>query len=67
MNLPREPDSQDEAGEELTPPPWPRKRQDIAALLWASFLTAAAGTMLFFAFVDPAEMMVEADGPAGYL
>lgn len=36
--------------------PWSRKAQIIAAVLWTSFLSAAAATMLFFAFVDPADM-----------
>jgi hypothetical protein len=36
--------------------PWGRRAQVIAAVLWTSFLTAAAATMLFFAFVDPADM-----------
>lgn len=54
---PPDPDPDEDLEEELPPPrPWPQGRQDLAALLWASFLTAAAGTMLFFAFVDPAEM-----------
>ena len=46
-------------GEEPEPAarPWSPARQAVAALLWASFLAAACGTMLFFAFVDPAEMM----------
>lgn len=51
-----EPD--DELEEDVPPPPpWSRGKQDVAAVLWASFLTAAVGTMLFFAFVDPAEML----------
>lgn len=53
-----EPDSGVEDEEDIPPPPpWPRGRQDMAAVLWASFLTAAAGTMLFFALVDPAEVL----------
>jgi len=32
---------------------WSRDTQKIAVLSWISFLTAAAFTMLFFAFVDP--------------
>jgi Na+-driven multidrug efflux pump len=35
---------------------WPQRRQDIAAGLWASFLIAAASSVLCFAFVDPAEL-----------
>lgn len=32
---------------------WSRDTQKLAVLSWISFLTAAAFTMLFFAFVDP--------------
>ena len=33
--------------------PWTRRAQAIAAIAWPSFLTAAFGTMLFFAVFDP--------------
>jgi hypothetical protein len=36
--------------------PWSRRAQALAVVGWSSFLVAAVGTMLFFAFVDPAEM-----------
>jgi membrane protein insertase Oxa1/YidC/SpoIIIJ len=36
--------------------PWSQRAQLIAAVGWSSFMVAAVGTMLFFAFVDPAEM-----------
>ena len=32
---------------------WPRRRQDIGAVLWPSFLSAAVASVLCFAFVDP--------------
>ena len=32
---------------------WTRDTQKLAVLSWISFLTAAAFTMLFFAFIDP--------------
>ena len=35
------------------PHEWSRDTQKLAVLSWISFLTAAAFTMLFFAFVDP--------------
>ncbi len=35
---------------------WSGKAQAIAAVLWPSFLVAAMATMLFFAFVDPADL-----------
>lgn len=35
------------------PHDWSRDTQKLAVLSWISFLTAAAFTMLFFAFIDP--------------
>ncbi len=32
---------------------WRRKQRDIANVVWVSFLTASAATMIFFASVDP--------------
>ena len=32
---------------------WTRRRQEAAAIMWPSFLSAGALTTLFFAFVDP--------------
>ncbi len=42
---------------------WSRNRQAIAIVVWISFLTAAVGTMLFFAVFDPVELtgMLDAD------
>ena len=37
-------------------PDWSRRAQDIAAILWPSFLAAAAATMIFFALIDPAAL-----------
>ena len=34
-----------------------RRARAIGALLWASFLAAAAGTMFFFAFIAPDELL----------
>lgn len=34
-------------------PGWNRARQDVAIVLWPSFLVAAAATMFFFAVFDP--------------
>ena len=42
----------DETGDERHQA-WSRDTQKLAVLTWISFLTAAAFTMLFFAFVDP--------------
>lgn len=35
---------------------WSRNRQAIAIVVWISFLTAAIGTMVFFALFDPVEL-----------
>ena len=37
---------------------WSRNRQAIAIVVWISFLSAAVGTMLFFALFDPVELSV---------
>lgn len=39
--------------EEQAPTHWSRLREDVAVVLWTSFLVAAVATMLFFGFVDP--------------
>jgi hypothetical protein len=36
--------------------PWSRNSQAIAIVVWISFLSAAIGTMLFFALFDPVEL-----------
>ena len=38
-------------------PDWSRRAQDIAAILWPSFLAAAAATMFFFALIDPLDLV----------
>ena len=40
---------------------WSRNRQAIAIVVWVSFLLAAVGTMLFFAFFDPVELAALVD------
>ena len=35
---------------------WSRDRQSIAIVVWISFLSAAIGTMLFFALFDPVDL-----------
>jgi hypothetical protein len=35
---------------------WSRNSQAIAIVVWISFLTAAIGTMLFFAIFDPVDL-----------
>lgn len=38
-------------------PDWSRDTRKIAVLSWMSFLTASIFTMLFFAFVDPLQVV----------
>jgi hypothetical protein len=35
---------------------WSRLREDVAVVIWISFLVASVSTMLFFAFVDPEDL-----------
>ena len=35
---------------------WSRNRQAIAIVVWISFLSAAIGTMIFFALFDPVDL-----------
>lgn len=35
---------------------WSRNRQSIAIVVWISFLSAAIGTMVFFAMFDPVDL-----------
>ena len=41
---------------EGAPPPWSRTKRHTAAVLWASFLAACAGSVLFFGIVDPLDL-----------
>ena len=43
---------------------WPRFRQDLAVLLWASFLAACVATLLFFACFDPVTLADDTAPPA---
>jgi hypothetical protein len=40
-----------------------RIARDVAIVLWSSFLAAAVGTMLFFAYFDPALLAYDDDPP----
>jgi hypothetical protein len=40
---------------------WSRNAQAVAIVVWISFLAAAAGTMLFFAFFDPVDLAASLD------
>jgi len=42
--------------ERAGPRRWPRVWQDLAAILWCSFLAACAGSVVFFGMVDPQEL-----------
>ena len=48
--------SGDAARPEGAPPPWSRSKRDFAAVLWASFLAACAGSVVFFGIVDPLDL-----------
>jgi hypothetical protein len=51
---------------------WSRNAQAVAAVVWISFLSASLATMLFFAFLDPVEVLgtvdpdIEIGHEAGY-
>lgn len=36
--------------------PWTRRRIEVGAIVWSSFLAACLATMIFFAFFDPLEL-----------
>jgi len=40
---------------------WSRNKQAVATVIWISFLTAAVATMLFFALIDPIELLAAFD------
>jgi hypothetical protein len=43
---------------------WPRFREDLGVLLWASFLAASVATMFFFAYFDPVLLAHDVAPPA---
>lgn len=51
---------------------WSRNRQAVGIVIWISFLSAAVGTMVFFAVFDPVELAeildedIEIGREAGY-
>lgn len=42
---------------------WPRFREDLGVLLWASFLAACIATALFFAYFDPPLLVADERAP----
>lgn len=58
MNTPND------AAQSQTEQRWPRFRQDLAVLLWASFLAACVATLFFFACFDPVMLADDAAPPA---
>jgi hypothetical protein len=42
---------------------WPRFREDLGVLLWASFLAACVATMFFFAYFDPRLLTADEAAP----
>jgi hypothetical protein len=49
--------------EETTEVHWSRLREDVAVVIWISFLVASVATMFFFAFIDPEELAEILDHP----
>lgn len=47
------PDDNETSGAETH---WSHLREDVAVVVWCSFLVASVATMLFYAFVDPHEL-----------
>jgi len=45
---------------------WPRFKEDLGVLLWASFLAACVATLLFFACFDP-KLLVDDAAPPPWL
>jgi hypothetical protein len=45
--------------------PWTRSAQAIGAVIWPSFLSAGFATMLFFAAVDPDDIVLVLNLPEG--
>jgi len=50
MNDTEQPQPADESTQDTH---WSRLREDIAVVIWSSFLVASVATMVFFAFIDP--------------
>jgi hypothetical protein len=46
------------------PGAWPRFREDLGVLLWASFLAACIATLFFFAYFDPVLLAHDVAPPA---
>jgi hypothetical protein len=45
---------------------WSRRRQQLGVIVWSSFLAACFASLLFFAFIDPAQI-VEESSPRWWL
>jgi hypothetical protein len=59
MTSPNPPESNDDK-----PQPWSRRRQEVGAIVWSSFLAACLATMIFFAFFDPLTLGADDYPPA---
>ena len=53
----------DDLDEERVEPHLSRRQRDVFVIGWCAFLTAAVGTMLFFAWIDPLALGEVADLP----
>jgi len=45
---------------------WPRLAQDVAIVLWPSFIAASIATMVCFAFIDPLLIGPDDNPPPGF-
>jgi hypothetical protein len=45
-------------------PPWSRRRQEVGAIVWSSFLAACLAAMIFFAIFDPVQLGNDDQPPA---
>ena len=59
MNAPSDSPSTDSEAKEGAQRAWSRRKQVVGAIIWASFLAACLASLLFFAFVDPIQVIDE--------
>ena len=62
MDGPAEPQDRDDDGPDVTHE-LNRRQRDIFVVGWCSFLTAAAGSMLLFAWIDPMDLAYATELP----
>ena len=62
MDRPAEPQDRDDDGQDVAHE-LSRRQRDVFVIGWCSFLTAAVGTMLLFAWVDPLDLYYATELP----